>query len=194
MPFVRFSRDKRGYEQIALVHAANRRGRPSRPRILYWFRTPPGVKVGREPFDEPVRRALEAQNPDVIFDWKKIAQAKMPPPAEIEPWRERRRAEREAKQARREQELSQSDEADQVASTEAPAPEFPAPAEPVTAVPADPAMPAVPLATSSRRRRRRRGGRRRSAVDSGLPESSQQPAGGPEPMETAIPGASDDES
>ena len=27
-----------------------------RPRVLYWFRTPPGVKVGREPFDEEVQR------------------------------------------------------------------------------------------------------------------------------------------
>ena len=196
MPFVRFSRDKRGYEHVTLVHVATRRGRPSRPRILYWFRTPPGVKVGREPFDEPVRRALEAQNPDVIFDWKQIAQAKMPP-VEIEPWRERRRAEREAKQARREQELSQSAPADQpkpAPAAESPALELPAPAALVTAAPTDPASPGVPSANSPRRRRRRRGGRRRGGVASGgMPESSQPRASGPDLAETPSSGERDDE-
>ena len=70
--FLRFSRDKRGYENFYLVQPTNRRGK-SRPRMLYWFRTPPNVKVGREPFDPDVRRALEAQNPDVTFDWHAIA-------------------------------------------------------------------------------------------------------------------------
>jgi hypothetical protein len=99
VPFVRVSRDKRGYEHIYLVHAATRRGKPARPRILYWYRTPPGVIVGREPFDPAVRRALEAQNPDVTFDWDKLVQMTAAPP-DVEPWRERRRVEREAKQAR----------------------------------------------------------------------------------------------
>ena len=72
MPFVRFSRDKRGYEHVYLVHANNNRGASSAPRILYWYRTPPGVKVGREPFDETVRRALEAEYPNLVFDWKRI--------------------------------------------------------------------------------------------------------------------------
>ena len=98
MPFVRVSRDKRGYEHIYLLEVSSRR--PSRPRILYWFRTPPGVRVGREPFDEPVRRALEAQNPDVTFDWKKLASDTLQPAPDVENWRERRRAEREAKRAR----------------------------------------------------------------------------------------------
>ena len=81
------------------MHASNRRGKLGRPRILYWYRTPPGVKVGREPFDEEVRRTLEAQNPGVLFDWKAIVATPMPP-ADAEPWRERRRAERAAKQVR----------------------------------------------------------------------------------------------
>ena len=70
MAFVRVSRDRRGYEHIYLIDATARRGKASRPRVLYWFRTPPGVMVGREPFDESVRRTLEAQYPDVTFDWE----------------------------------------------------------------------------------------------------------------------------
>lgn len=101
MPFLRFSRDKRGYEHIYLIHAQNRRGKPGRPRVLYWYRTPPGVKVGRVPFDAEMRRTLEAQYPDVTFDWKSLESTPVPPPDMSEPWRERRRLERAAKQARK---------------------------------------------------------------------------------------------
>jgi hypothetical protein len=45
LPHLRFSRDKRGYEHTFVVHGEKRRGR-SRARILYWFRTPPGVGSG----------------------------------------------------------------------------------------------------------------------------------------------------
>jgi hypothetical protein len=62
--------------------------------VLYWFRTPPGIKVGRSPFDPDMRRALEAQNPDVAFDWEAITHTPIPPPVEPERWRERRRVER----------------------------------------------------------------------------------------------------
>ena len=110
MPFLRFSRDKRGYENIYLVHTQNRRGKPSRPRVLYWYRTPPGIKVGRPPFDEEARRRLEAQNPEVTFDWPTIIATPMPPPAEHEQWRERRRAERAAKQAQRAEEAEEPSE------------------------------------------------------------------------------------
>jgi hypothetical protein len=100
MAFLRFTRDKRGYEQFSLVEATtNRRGK-SRTRLLYWYRTPPNVRVGREPFDESVRRALEAQNPGVQFDWRKIVETPIPS-AETERWRERRRAEKAEKVARR---------------------------------------------------------------------------------------------
>jgi len=90
--YLKFSRDKRGYEHFYLVQPSNR-GK-SRPRVLYWFRTPPGVKVGRSPFDPDMRRALEAQNPDVEFDWEAITHTPIPPPVEPERWRERRRVER----------------------------------------------------------------------------------------------------
>jgi hypothetical protein len=101
VPFLRFSRDKRGYENTYLVHTQNRRGKAPRQRILYWYRTPPGVRVGRPPFDEEARRGIEAQNPDLTFDWPTIVATPIPPPAENEQWRERRRAERAAKQAQR---------------------------------------------------------------------------------------------
>lgn len=101
MPFLRFSRDKRGYENVYLVHTQNRRGKAPRQRILYWYRTPPGVRVGRPPFDEEARRHIESQNPDLAFDWPTIVATPTPPPAENEQWRERRRAERAAKQAQR---------------------------------------------------------------------------------------------
>lgn len=100
MAFFRFNRDKRGYEHFYLVEPiANRRGK-SRPRVLYWYRTPPNIRVGRVPFDPEVQRALEAQNPNVVFDWRKIIDAPIPS-ADVEKWRERRRAERAEKASRR---------------------------------------------------------------------------------------------
>jgi len=100
VPFLRFSRDKRGYENTYLCETVHRRGKPARTKILYWFRSPPGVKVGRQPFDEEVRKTLEAQNPGVRFDWPTLVATPMPAP-EPEPWWEKRRAERQARQARR---------------------------------------------------------------------------------------------
>ena len=98
MAYLRFSRDRRGYEQFALVQPSSRRGSKSRPRLLYWFRSPPNIKVGREPFDSDARRTLEARHPDVAFDWPAIINTPIPP-VETENWRERRRAERAARQS-----------------------------------------------------------------------------------------------
>lgn len=77
MPTLRFTRDKRGYETTSLVHAGRRNGR-ARQRILYWFRTPPGVKVGRPALDEDAIRWIEEHNPDIEFDWPKILEAQPP--------------------------------------------------------------------------------------------------------------------
>jgi hypothetical protein len=91
---LRFTRDKRGYEYFSLIRTVAGRGGRGRPRILYWFRTPPGVSVGRAPFDDETRRALEAGNPDVRFDWARLSATPIPQPAaEVERWRERRRGE-----------------------------------------------------------------------------------------------------
>ena len=95
MPFVRFSRDKRGYEYVYLVEASTR-NRQAPARVLYWYRTPPGVRVGREPFDAEVRQTLEARYRDITFDWKAITSAQ-PPNPQIETWRERRRAKKDAR-------------------------------------------------------------------------------------------------
>src|SRR5712671_1510016 len=99
MAFLRFTRDKRGYEHFYLVQPSNRRGR-SASRILYWFRTPPNVRVGREPFDLAIRRTLESQYPDVSFDWRKYVDTPIPR-VEPEGWRERRDAARAAEAAMR---------------------------------------------------------------------------------------------
>ncbi len=54
-----------------MVHTGRQRGR-SRSRVLYWFRTPPGVRVGRSALDEDAIRLIEANNPDLEFDWTSI--------------------------------------------------------------------------------------------------------------------------
>lgn len=71
MPFLRFSRDKRGYENTFVMHTFRRRGR-SESRILYWFRTPPAVRVGRSALDEDAIRTIEENNPDLEFEWSKM--------------------------------------------------------------------------------------------------------------------------
>lgn len=79
------------------MHTGGRR-RSKGQRLLYWFRTPPGVRVGRSPIDEEAIRLLEEHNPDVEFDWTRIL--KDPVPAES-PRRESRPS-REGRDRRRE--------------------------------------------------------------------------------------------
>lgn len=107
MPFLRFSRDKRGYEHTYLLHAGSKKGAPA--RLLYWYRTPPGVKVGRIAFDDDVRKALEAQYPSVQFDWARLMETPAPAP-DVEHWRERRRLEKAARQARQAAEREEREE------------------------------------------------------------------------------------
>jgi hypothetical protein len=101
VPYLKISRDKRGYETYYLLEPPSDRSKQTRPRILFWFRTPPQVKVGREPFSEEIRQAIESQNPDLKFDWPRLMSVQ-PPPIEVQRWRERRRLERAARQAVRE--------------------------------------------------------------------------------------------
>lgn len=86
MPHLRFTRDRRGYEHIALVQDSRRRGR-DRARILYVFRTPPGVRIGREAFDPDTLDLIERANPDVVFDWNAILDARPAVPEDEEPMR-----------------------------------------------------------------------------------------------------------
>jgi hypothetical protein len=69
VPFLRVIRDKRGYETTYLMHWY-REGNRQHSRILYVFRTPGGVRVGRDPLEPAVLRQIEQQHPDIAFDWK----------------------------------------------------------------------------------------------------------------------------
>jgi hypothetical protein len=176
LAFLRFSRDKRGVENFYLVQpTTNRRGKV-RPRVLYWFRSPPDVKVGREPFDPDVRRALEAQNPGVDFDWRAIVDTPIPS-ADADKWRERRRAERAAKHAVAEEESAEAAAGEPEAGNEALTPPEPLVAASDAAASSGAAHQGQGASRSGdaerkRRRRRRSGDGRRN----GTPGSSTPPA------------------
>jgi hypothetical protein len=53
--------------------------------VLYWFRTPPGVKVGRAALDEEAIRLIEQLNPGIEFDWTRILKGQGAPPTEARP-------------------------------------------------------------------------------------------------------------
>jgi hypothetical protein len=71
VPFLRVIRDKRGYETTYLMHIY-RDGARQRTKILYVFRTPGGVRVGRDPLEIEVQRQIEAQYPDIQFNWNAV--------------------------------------------------------------------------------------------------------------------------
>ena len=69
MPFLRLTRDRRGTENTFLLHV----DRPGdRPKLLYWYRTAPGILLGRAPLDEDAIRTIEDQHPEIDFDWPAI--------------------------------------------------------------------------------------------------------------------------
>lgn len=69
MPFLRLTRDRRGFENTFLMHA----DRPGeKARLLYWYRTAPGITLGRAPLDEDAIRTIEDAHPDIDFDWPAI--------------------------------------------------------------------------------------------------------------------------
>lgn len=71
MPFVRYARDKRGYETLYVMHVFDGDGR-GRPRVLYACRTVPYARVGRAPLDDGVQRRIEAAYPSLAFDWPRL--------------------------------------------------------------------------------------------------------------------------
>ena len=73
-----------------MVEQDRRRGR-SRTRVLYWFRTPPGVKVGRAALDDDAIHLIEQLNPGIAFDWPRILKGQGVPPTESRPPAEARR-------------------------------------------------------------------------------------------------------
>jgi hypothetical protein len=88
--FLRLTRDRRGYENTFLLHADHP---GDQPRVLYWYRTAPGVRVGRPPLDEDAIRTIEEQHPDIDFDWPHILEvgAITVPEEEERPVRPKRR-------------------------------------------------------------------------------------------------------
>ena len=108
MPFLRLTRDRRGTENTFLMHA----DRPGdRARLLYWYRTAPGITLGRPPLDEDAIRAIEDQYPDIDFDWPAILALSevMTPEDEAAP-RQQSREGREPRDARRERRPRPRDE------------------------------------------------------------------------------------
>ena len=74
-----------------MVHTGgNRRRSKGRPRILYWFRTPPGIRIGRSALDESAIKLIEEHNPDVEFDWTRILKGQ-DAPGEQRPAQQERR-------------------------------------------------------------------------------------------------------
>ena len=176
MPYLKFSRDKRGYENFFLIEppSSGRDRGKARSRVLFWFRTPPNVKVGRVPFSDDVRQLVEAQNPGVTFDWARILATPIPA-ADADHWRERRRVEKAARRAAREEDLAEAETAVDEAEAQpiAAALETTSAAEDVEAIvetieTAGTSPPTSDSVTTGsfeqrRRRRRRRGGRGRHA-------------------------------
>lgn len=72
MPFIRYSRDKRGYETTVVLHAYRSSQGSQRSRVLYVFRSPSSAKVGRRALEEEVMEALEHTHPDLTFDWSAL--------------------------------------------------------------------------------------------------------------------------
>lgn len=186
MAFLKFQRDKRGVENFFIVQpTTNRRGKV-RPRVLYWFRSPPDIKVGRQPFEAATRRALEAQHPDVAFDWRSIVETPIPS-ADADKWRERRRAEKAAKHAAAAEaaaeavETTDGDQEPAIDEIAAEQPEGETASAPMEATPAD--APRDPMRDANgKRRRRRRGGHsgRGPSTPTGLastPPSNGEPSG-----------------
>lgn len=97
MPFLRLTRDRRGFENTYLLHADHP---GARPRLLYWYRTAPGIAQGRPALDEEAIRAIEEQHPDIEFDWPAILALRevMTPEEETPEPRSQPRRERKPKQ------------------------------------------------------------------------------------------------
>jgi hypothetical protein len=101
VPFLRVIRDKRGYETTYLMHWY-REGNRQHSRVLYVFRSPGGVRVGRHALEPDVLRQIEAGHPDIDFDWPAVLENKQvvePSPDQRRPRKRRREEEGSAPQA-----------------------------------------------------------------------------------------------
>jgi len=96
MPFIRYSRDKRGNECTLVMHAYRPQQGPSRTRVLYLFRSPAHLKIGRRPLDSEVIEALEHTHPDLSFDWTELRKEPRPDPRPPRPLRRPKASARQA--------------------------------------------------------------------------------------------------
>lgn len=55
-----------------------------RAKVIYWYRTAPGLRLGRPPLDDGAMRTLEEQYPDIDFDWPYILDMASLTPVEVE--------------------------------------------------------------------------------------------------------------
>jgi len=94
VPFIRYARDKRGYESTYVMHAYRPGQGPQRARVLYLFRTPAHVKIGRKALEPEVMEALEHTHPDLSFDWTNLPSER---PSESHDPRDRDRDHRRAR-------------------------------------------------------------------------------------------------
>jgi hypothetical protein len=73
VPFIRHARDKRGVECVYVMHGYRTSpAGPQRTRVLYLFRSPSHLKIGRRPLEPEVMEALEHTHPDLTFDWQAL--------------------------------------------------------------------------------------------------------------------------
>jgi hypothetical protein len=65
--------------------------------VLYWYRTAPGIILGRPPLDEEAIHTIEDSHPDIDFDWPAILALSevMTPEDEVAPARQKKRGRRE---------------------------------------------------------------------------------------------------
>src|SRR5580693_2049648 len=76
------------------MHAYRPGQGPQRARVLYLFRTPAHVKIGRRALEPEVMEALEHTHPDLSFDWTNLPSER---PIEPSDPRERERDQRRSR-------------------------------------------------------------------------------------------------
>ena len=81
MPHLRLTADRRGYENTFLLHSSTP---GERAKVIYWYRTAPGLRLGRPALDDGAMRTLEEQYPDIDFDWSYILDMASMTPVEVE--------------------------------------------------------------------------------------------------------------
>src|SRR5687768_13173222 len=118
-----------------------------RPRILYWYRTAPGILQGRAPLDEDAIRTIEDQHPDIEFDWPAILALSevMTPEDETPAPRGQPQQQQRKEKRRRDRERPPREERSDAEERAATAPAGTEPLEPLEPVGTQPVEPMEPL-------------------------------------------------